>query len=206
VRRAARGWRRANGLPGPRPDGQLEQIIEVMLGSSARIGEVLAIRKCDVDITRSPGIVRICGTIISPRGKPTFRQEHPKTSKSTRTVAVPSFAAEAIRQRLVALAGEPADTLLFASRNGTPLTTNNVRRRLRSVLEEAGISGVTPHSFRRTVATVLDRQGSTELAAEMLGHTSVEITKRHYIEPDEVVDPATADILESLAPQPPGDD
>jgi len=29
----------------PPPDGQLEHIIEVMLGTSARIGEVLAIRK-----------------------------------------------------------------------------------------------------------------------------------------------------------------
>ena len=53
IRRAVRGWRRGSGLPGPPPDGQLEQIIEVMLGTSARIGEVLAIRKCDVDVTRS---------------------------------------------------------------------------------------------------------------------------------------------------------
>lgn len=202
IRAAARRWRRGKGLAGPRPDGQLEQIIEVMLGSSARIGEVLALRKGDVDVTRAPATVRICGTIISPKGRPTYRQEHPKTSKSVRTVSVPSFAADAIRQRLVALAGESDSTLLFLSRNGTPLTTNNVRRRLRSVLADAGISGVTPHSFRRTVATVVDRGGSTELAAEMLGHTSVEITKRHYIEVTGVVDPATATILESLAPRP----
>ena len=62
-------WRRAPGTPGPPPDGQLEQIIEVMLGTSARIGEVLAIRKCDVDVTVSPATVRICGTIVSPAGQ-----------------------------------------------------------------------------------------------------------------------------------------
>lgn len=90
--------------------------------------------------------------------------------------------------------------MLFVTRNGTPLTTNNVRRRLRSVLEEAGIDGVTPHSFRRTVATVLDRAGGPDLAAEMLGHTSSAITKEHYIEPDERVNPVTAEILETLAP------
>src|SRR6478736_3685550 len=33
VRTAVRAWRRGDGLPGPRPDGQLEQIVEVMLGS-----------------------------------------------------------------------------------------------------------------------------------------------------------------------------
>src|SRR5215213_3751192 len=45
IRGVARGWRRGAGFSGPPPDGQLEQIIEVMLGTSARIAEVVAIRK-----------------------------------------------------------------------------------------------------------------------------------------------------------------
>ncbi len=63
-----RGLAPRSGLPGPPPDGQLEQLIEVMLGTSARIGEVLAIRKCDVDVTGFLATVRICGTIVSPPG------------------------------------------------------------------------------------------------------------------------------------------
>jgi hypothetical protein len=58
----------------------LEQIIEVMLGTSARIGEVLAIRKCDVDVTRTPATVRICGTIVSPAEKPTHRASSVRAS------------------------------------------------------------------------------------------------------------------------------
>jgi integrase len=95
---------------------------------------------------------------------------------------------------------DPPEHLIFFTRNRTPLTTNNVRRRLRAVMAEAGIDGVTPHSFRRTVATVLDRAGGADLAAEMLGHTSSKITKQHYIEPDETVNPVTAEILEALGP------
>ena len=201
IRRAVRDWRRGSGLSGPKPDGQLEAIIEVMLGTSARIGEVLAIRKCDVDVTVSPATVRICGTVVSPVGKPTHRQAHPKTATSTRIVAVPSFTAEVVRQRLVLLSEEDPDHLIFFSRNHTPLTTANVRRRLRAILDGAGITGVTPHSFRRTVATVIDRAGGADLAAEMLGHTSSTITKQHYIEPDEKVNPLTAEILEALAPR-----
>ncbi|WGY00496.1 tyrosine-type recombinase/integrase [Nocardioides sp. QY071] len=200
IRAATRDWRRGPGFAGPPPDGQLEQIIEVMLGSSARIGEVLAIRRCDVDVTSSPATVRLCGTIVSPSGKPTHRQEHPKTMKSTRTVSVPSFTAEVLRARLVKIAAEDPEHLLFFTRIGTPLTTNNVRRRLRAVMDAAGIEGVTPHSFRRTVATVLDRASGPDLAAEMLGHTSSKITKEHYIQPDEKVNPLTAEILEALAP------
>ena len=108
-----------------------------------------------------------------------------------------------LRERFVVIASEDPEHLIFFSRNHTPLTTNNVRRRLRNILSEAGIKGVTPHSFRRTVATVLDRAGGAELAAEMLGHTSSKITKQHYIEPDENVNPVTAEILESLAPRKP---
>jgi site-specific recombinase XerD len=63
IRGAVRGWRCGSGVPGPPPDGQLEQLIEVMLGTSARIGEVLAIRKCDVDVTGLLATVRICGTM-----------------------------------------------------------------------------------------------------------------------------------------------
>ena len=39
------------------------------------------------------------------------------------------------------------DALLFCSRGGTPLATNNVRRQLRHVMNLAGIEGVTPHKF-----------------------------------------------------------
>lgn len=200
IRRAVADWRRGEGVSGPPPDGQLEAIIEVMLGTSARIGEVLAIRRCDVDLGASPVTVRLCGTIITPKGGPTYRQDQPKTSKSVRTVAVPSFAARALRERLALIEAEPGEHLVFFSRNRTPLTTNNVRRRLRAILEGAGIVGVTPHAFRRTVATVVDRAGGADLAAEMLGHTSSDITRLHYIEPDDQVNPVTADILESLAP------
>jgi len=47
---------------------------------------------------------------------------------------------------------------------------------------------------------VIDRAGGADLAAEMLGHTSSDITKQHYIQPDEKVNPVTAEILEALAP------
>ena len=47
----------------------------------------------------------------------------------------------------------------------------------------------------------VDRAGGADLAAEMLGHTSSDITRLHYIEPDDHVNPVTADILEALAPE-----
>ena len=50
IRAAIAQWESAvDHTTGPKPDGQLGAIIEVMLGTSARIGEVLAIRRRDVD-------------------------------------------------------------------------------------------------------------------------------------------------------------
>ena len=115
------------------------------------------------------------------------------------------FVAEVLRQRLVAIAAEDAEHLIFFSRNRTPLTTDDIRRRLRAVLEDVELEGVTPHSFRRTVATFLDRASGPDLAAEMLGHSSTRITKEHYIQPDERVDPVTAEVLEALASKRGGD-
>ena len=198
VRAAVRHWESGLSRSGPRPDGQLGQIIEVMLGSSARIGEVLATRRCDVDVAGSPPTLRIAGTIVTRRGEPAHRQDHPKTAKSRRTVALPSYAAEAVRQRLAVMGERSPEALLFCSRNGTPLTPNNVRRQLRRVMELAEIDGVTPHAFRRTVATAVNEAAGVNLAAELLGHSDSKITIDHYIRRNEMVNPATADLLDEV--------
>lgn len=196
VRAAVRHWESGLSRSGPRPDGQLGQIIEVMLGSSARIGEVLATRRGDVDVAGSPPSLRIAGTIVTRRGEPAHRQDHQKTAKSRRTVALPSYAAEAVRQRLAVMGERSREALLFCSRNGTPLTPNNVRRQLRRVTKLAEIDGVTPHAFRRTVATAVNEAAGVNLAAELLGHSDTKITIDHYIRRNEMVNPATADLLD----------
>ena len=197
IRAAIAQWESAAGhISGPKPDGQLGAIVEVMLGTSARIGEVLAIRRPDIDITGPVPSIRLAGTIVSRNGEQTFRQDHPKTAKSRRVVALPTFASDAVRRRLAKVGSMGLDDLLFQSRDGTPLTTANVRRQLRQVLSGVGIDGVTPHMFRRTVATAVNDNASIELAAEMLGHTDTRVTVMHYIQRSELVNPATAALLD----------
>lgn len=197
IRAVIKVWEHTRGTCGPNPDGQLGQIVEVMLGTSGRIGEVLAIRRCDLDVTTTPATLRICGTVISQKGVGTFRQPHPKTDRSNRIVALPTFTTEALRRRLSVMADRSPDALVFRSREGTPLTTANVRRQLRKVLGDAGIEGVHPHMFRRTVATVINDQASVNLAAELLGHTDPKVTIEHCIRRNEHVNPLTAELLDA---------
>lgn len=72
-----------------------------MLGSSARIGEALALRVPD-DIAVEDEImsITISGTLVVLRGQGVVRQSYPKHSEDWRIVTLPSFSAEAIVERL----------------------------------------------------------------------------------------------------------
>ena len=196
IRAGISAWEGRPIKAGPRPDGQLGQIVEVMLGTSARIGEVLAIRLDDLDLDVPIPSARISGTIVSRKGEPTHRQDHPKTARSVRRVALPGFALRAIRARLEKIHFALPDMLLFSTRVGTPHTTNNIRRQLRDVMEQAGVPDVTPHRFRRTAATAINEIGGLQLASELLGHSDPSITREHYIRRNETVNPVTAEFLE----------
>ncbi len=203
IREAARHYRTSAETMGPKSDGLVRDLIEVMLGTATRIGEVLALRKRDVDMTADPPQVHINGTVIVRTGVGVLRQDHPKTHESNRVVAVPAFAAEVIRHRLTIIGGEGDESLLFATRTGTPLTPNNIRRTFRKILEVAGLKDlkISPHAFRRTGATLLAKELGMQAAADMLGHTSTSTTKAHYAEPDRTVKSAPADVLQQLAPK-----
>ena len=68
IRAAAAKWRMEQGLPGPKADGQVRDIIEVLLGTAMRTGEVLALRPCDVEDTPSGMIAAVTGTVVQRKG------------------------------------------------------------------------------------------------------------------------------------------
>ena len=56
--------------------------------------------------------------MISERGVGTYRQEHPKTDRSNRVIALPSSTAEALRRRLAIMVDHSLDALVVRSREG----------------------------------------------------------------------------------------
>lgn len=195
IRAAAGNWRNQPGLPGPKPDGQVRDIIEVLLGTAMRTGEVLALRPCDVDDRPSGMVVGVTGTVVQRKGEGAVRQERPKSEASIRWIPVPEFAAVVLRRRLVGI-GERET--IFASRRGGPLSPYNVRRTFREFLADAGLadSGISLRWYRRTGATIIARGMGSDAAAAFLGHSSTAITEGHYIERDRTVDQTPAGHLE----------
>jgi integrase len=198
IRAAAAAWRNEPGLSGPKPDGQVRDIIEVLLGTALRTGEVLALRPCDIEDAPNGMIARVTGTVVQRKGTGAVRQARPKTDASVRSITVPGFAAAVLRRRLTSLGPVDAARTIFANRNGGPLSPYNVRRTFRDFLKLAalGDSGISLRWYRRTGATVIARGMGTDAAAAFLGHSSTIITEGHYIEPDRTLDPTPAVHLE----------
>jgi integrase-like protein len=71
----------------------------------------------------------------------------------------------------------------------------NVRRQWRQARTDTGLEWVKPHTFRKTVATLIDKEADT--AAAQLGHTNKEITRKHYIDKPALA-PDSSAILDQL--------
>lgn len=195
IRAAALTWRAGTRLPGPQPDGQVRDIIEVLLGTAMRTGEVLALRPCDIDDRPTGMVVAVTGTVVQRKGQGAIRQDRPKSEASIRWIPVPEFAAAVLRRRTV---GVDEVRTIFANRKGGPLSPYNVRRTFRDYLVEAALadSGISLRWYRRTGATVIARGMGSDAAAAFLGHSSTAITEGHYIERDSTVGRTPAAHLE----------
>ncbi len=198
IRHAAANWRTGEDVKGPRPDGQVRDIIEVLLGTALRIGEVLALRPRDFADSQKGMVIAVRGTVVLRTGHGAVRRNHPETEHSVRRIAVPEFAAAVLRARLAMVGPGDVERTIFANRTGGPLSPYSVRRTFRTFLELAGLDerGITLRRYRRTGATVIARGAGAGTAATFLGHGSTAISEGHYIEPDRTVDHGPAELLE----------
>lgn len=201
------GPRRGDGTLGktlgPNRANPISSILTMLLATGARIGEVLAIRWCDIELDSDSPTVTISGTI--PNSGPLVRQDSTKTRAGTRTLVLPDYAIDMlIGRRPTDLEANPQNHktwagLVFESRNGTPLRPTNVRKQWRHALEGSPLSWVHPHTIRAVVATAIDRATDVKTAAAVLGHSSEAVTREHYVLAPEVA-PDVRAALEQFKP------
>lgn len=113
-----------------------------------------------------------------------------KTERSKRTLALPEFVADALRDHRVRQAAERLRAgprwkehgLVFASTTGTLRSAGNVRRDFQGICEKAGLGKVwTPRELRHSFVSMLSADGvSTEDISHLVGHSSTRTTERVY--------------------------
>lgn len=115
VRELMNAWRET-GARGPRPDYRaLIDGMDIMLGSSARVGECIGLRRMDVDMTTAPPTLLVDGTIVQTKEEGLHRKNAPKRTRRRRRIALPAMTASAVRRRL-ALAEPGPEAYLFPTK------------------------------------------------------------------------------------------
>jgi integrase len=119
-----------------------------------------------------------------------YVEAEPKTEKGRRSILLPSFAIEALkehrlRQREAKLRAGPAwreHDYVFCTSVGTHLNpTRDVLDQLKALLQKAGLPGVRFHDLRHSAATMLLSMGvHPKVVQELLGHSQIGMTMDVY--------------------------
>lgn len=180
LREGLQRWQDGVGYRGPRRGSELLDVVDVMLGTGLRISEVLALRWDDVDLGEQP-TATVSGTLVYLKKKGLRRQAHTKTSSGFRILTLPPSVVNVLLRRSVE-AIQTETNAVFPSGKGTWKWPNNYRRSLRDALKTMNDhGGISPHVFRKSVATLIDAEATLEAAAAVLGHSGTAVTSKHYV-------------------------
>lgn len=147
-------------------------VLQFMLETALRPGEVVALRWADVDLKKCTATVS--RAVARGQRGGGFVIKEPKTKKSRRTV---DFSVE-IRDKLFAL---PKSKLIFPSREGTPMAVQNLNNRLfKPLAKKMGID-CSIYSLRHTAITLALAGGAhIKAVSEWAGHEDIQTTLGTY--------------------------
>lgn len=155
------------------------------LYTGMRLGELLGLRWCDVDLDMASlsvvqSLYKRCGVC---------KMIEPKTSHSRRRIAMsPSLALllrkhKADQQVQRILLGKPLvdSDLVFSHVDGEPLDPGVISHNCARVLKKAGLPHIRFHDLRHSHATLLLKAGiHPKIVSERLGHANIGITLDTY--------------------------
>lgn len=161
-----------------------------------RIGEVLELRRKDVDLSR--GVVQVARSVAWVSGRPVVGS--PKSAAGRRTVTIPPHVVPVLERHLDEFVSKGRESLLFPAKDGhshlQPTVFHGAFRKARA---EAGREDLRVHDLRHTGATLAAMAGATLAELQQrLGHSSVGAALR-YQHAAQGRDAAIAEALSRLA-------
>lgn len=154
------------------------ELIEFMLVSGWRVAEACALDASSIDF--SAGTASVEAINVRVKGRGIVRQPFAKTEKSGRITPLPRATMKLLQRRHERLS--PYTSLLFPTVLMRPRDPSNTQREIRERRDDLGYPDLSTHSFRKTVATILDKAGlsATEIA-DYLGHEDPSLTMGTYM-------------------------
>jgi len=165
----------------------LYPIAVVALGTGMRRGELCALRWQDVNLDAAT--LRVERSLEQTR-KSGLRFKEPKSKRGRRAISLSATVVAELRKRWAAqqeqrlslgLGGSPADGLVFADWDGSPLAPDRLSDNFSNAMAAAGLPHVTLHTLRHTHASQLIRSGVDILTvSRRLGHANATVTLNTY--------------------------
>ena len=125
--------------------GDVPDVVDAMLATGARIGEILALRWKDVDLAATVPTVTISGTVVRVTGQGMTIQDHPKSAAGRRRLTIPTFLVEVLLRRQVDQTETTAFDVVFPSAAGTLRDPTNFRDQWRQARDKLGMTWVVPY-------------------------------------------------------------
>lgn len=172
----------------------LPDLVRFLLGTGCRLGEAVGVHWEDVDFERKT--VQICRTAMRVPGEGVIAKR-PKSRAGQRTLRMPVWLSSVLRARG---ADSAPISPVFPDSVGGYRDLNNTERDFRKVRAGTSFDWVVPHTYRKSVATLLDASGlSARVIADQLGHSRISMTLDVYLD-RRAVDVTAATALSSLFP------
>lgn len=179
----------------PRNVDLLRDVVQLQAATGERIGEVLALRPKDVNLTDRT--IHICGTVVYVKGgQPCNRRQDWTKSGKNRAVVVPAFVLPLLMRRIQQ--APHAEAPLLPTAGGNWQSRQNVSRQWRRVREEQGLpEWLIPHDLRRMVTTTITDNFGLTVASRHIGHAHESTTAGSYAHRP-VLDPTSAAVAQHL--------
>ena len=138
-------------------------IILILIYTGMRIGELLALKVCDIDLNNKVIYIR-----------------KSKTSSGIRTIPIPDKILSLFTDNI-----SYENEYFILSKNLTPLSYMTFKYRFNVLLEKLGIQKHTIHDTRHTFATMLNNADANSTSIiKLIGHSDFSITENVYTHKD----------------------
>ena len=139
-------------------------IIQLLLQTGIKVGELTKLQLADIELTDSRGTLTVKGN----------------EGNHHRRIPLNTPACQALQEYLQVRPPSPGVKHLFLSQEGNSISARTVQRLVNAYTRAADLTGVSTHTLRYTFATsMLEETGDVATVANLLGHRSVETTLRY---------------------------